>query len=484
MTAKKYLSLEEAAQLLGVRTDELIRMRERGELRGFADRGTWKFKYDDVEECKRRRQPDSSPEVPLMSGDSALEMDILPSGPQSDSDVRLIVADGGQKPLTGSSTDLPVYQAPSSDSDVRLVGAPAKKPESDSDVKLIAPKDSDSDVKLTDSDSDVRLAAGSSGGALPLADSDSDVRLAPPGDSDSDVKLVEPGKRAVSDSSLLLTDDSSFGLKSSDSVLIDEEEEGITLASDSGISLAEDSGIQLSTAEDSGISLSDDSALDFVPPLASSPSPSAAPPRRPAPKTVSEATADEMDSTIPMLLSDDDVGGRTDPEVPLLAEPEEERDLMPKNFLGAGVGSDTEAETAVLMFDEEEEDAAPALKTKGKKQAAEESAFDLETAEVGEDAELEISDELLGEEGLEEVEALEDSDFEAGMSAADLPLSAGRLTVPAEREWDGWAMAGVLVASLLMALGAWTAADLLHTVSTAGAPTHEGLAGLMGQLFK
>jgi len=38
MASKKYLSLEEAASLLKVKTEELIRLREKGDIRGFADR--------------------------------------------------------------------------------------------------------------------------------------------------------------------------------------------------------------------------------------------------------------------------------------------------------------------------------------------------------------------------------------------------------------------------------------------------------------
>jgi len=65
MSTKKYLSLEEAAQQLGMRNDELNKMREQGQIRGFADRGTWKFKVEDVEELGRTRQADSDPELPM-----------------------------------------------------------------------------------------------------------------------------------------------------------------------------------------------------------------------------------------------------------------------------------------------------------------------------------------------------------------------------------------------------------------------------------
>ena len=66
MSTKKYLTLEEAARQLGMAPDELVRLRERGEIRGFADRGTWKFRSEDVEEFARSRDADSSPEVPII----------------------------------------------------------------------------------------------------------------------------------------------------------------------------------------------------------------------------------------------------------------------------------------------------------------------------------------------------------------------------------------------------------------------------------
>ena len=40
--AKKYLNLEEAAAELGMEKEELNRLREAGDIRGFADRGAWK----------------------------------------------------------------------------------------------------------------------------------------------------------------------------------------------------------------------------------------------------------------------------------------------------------------------------------------------------------------------------------------------------------------------------------------------------------
>ena len=57
--AKKYLTLEEAAERLGLSTDHLMRLREQGDIRGFADRGSWKFNEEEIEEFARRSEIDS-----------------------------------------------------------------------------------------------------------------------------------------------------------------------------------------------------------------------------------------------------------------------------------------------------------------------------------------------------------------------------------------------------------------------------------------
>ena len=181
--SKKYLSLEEASQQLGITTEQLIRHRENGDVRGFADRATWKFRPEDIESFGRTLQTDSSPEVPLLSDD-----DLLP--------------DSGSTGLEGTS---PMIDLGTSDSDVRLIDDSGPSRDSDSDVALLS--DSDSDIRLiddsppvSDSDSDVRIAGG---------DSDSEVRLAPPegSDSDSDVQILS----GDSDSDIRLLDGDTAG---------------------------------------------------------------------------------------------------------------------------------------------------------------------------------------------------------------------------------------------------------------------------------
>ncbi len=275
---KKYLSLDEAAQLLGIPPEELVRLREKGEIRGFADRGTWKFKQDDVDGLARRRQADSSPEVPLYDpapgvgeqptvirrdnrgpSDSNLLNDAdIRSG--SDSDVRL-VGSRGQKTDDGS------------DSDVKLrddAGGPIQTdPEipilsggSDSDVKLVRP-DSDSDVKLSvpGGDSGVQLSSDDTGHETPMlvpeSKTDSDFPIADLQKSDSDVRLVSDFADIPSDVSLLDDDDAlaiDFNPESGSSASVLDDESGISLGGGSSILLGE-SGISLAGPSDSGIGL-------------------------------------------------------------------------------------------------------------------------------------------------------------------------------------------------------------------------------------
>jgi excisionase family DNA binding protein len=327
--AKKYLTLEEAARQLGMAPDELVRLRERSEIRGFADRGTWKFKSEDVEEFARSRDADSSPEVPIIDetprrktiGDTTIGDSGTRKGSgtgrfnkTSDSDVRLLLDETLVPGGKDSDPEVVLSGLGSSDSDVRLtddVGGLVDSA-SDSDVKLIStssdmllPSDddssdaSDSDVKLVqaDSDSDVRLAKPASAPSPP--GSDSDVRLVGTDDlatlaSESDLRLSGSGSSAdlVGSSSDLVgsgTDltsstGSSSKLGSASSVNLpgssSSDESSVLLGADSGIALdtgsgmkvgggsSADSGITLQSLADSGISLEKvDSGISLAGPM-------------------------------------------------------------------------------------------------------------------------------------------------------------------------------------------------------------------------
>ena len=365
--AKKYLSIEEAASLLGLTVEQVKKAREQNDLRGFSDRGSWKFREQDIEEYRRTREADSSPDMPILSvGDDegAIKLGA------SDSDVRLMADD-----LSFDDDDIKGLVG--TGSDVRLSGDSGPKLESGKGAKDARLTDSDSDVRLADgddfsatiemsvsaldSDSDVKLFGAAD---LLASDSDSDVKLAVgPDKTDSDIRLASPGSRgglglSPDDSDLKLLNrgsstragqpDSGISLEVRGSGLnLNSDESGISLELDSGISLeADDSGISLESyddrntpSDDSGISLdAGDSGisldLDDVP--------------SPAPV--------DMSRTMPMQAipsarkSLPEIGRTTELEVPTAGVGRE------SEFELAGLDDDDSVgtSTSVLTFDDDE----------------------------------------------------------------------------------------------------------------------------------
>lgn len=540
MSTKKYLSLEEAAALLKLKSDELIRLREKGDVRGFADRGTWKFKSEDIEELKRRQQPDSNPEVPMISevdDELGRQQTVITKGRggASDSDVRLVPDDQMRSKLAGSSAEIPALA--DSDSDVRLSGEATQELPSDSDVKLVTPKmESDSDVKLLDTDSDVKIS-----------DSDSDVRLAPPLPSDSDVKLVERGakKKRSSDSDVTLLprgakggkpagketidfDDAS--LTGSESVLL--EDSGMALMSDSGIRLGGgssirlpgDSGIALTAPADSGIllegagesgfplqgdsgmsehssdsdiaiddesgvSLETDSGIQLggedsgIRLDADSGIRLTDAPRSGVKKGKPK---DDLDSGVPLLLAKDDDANRTDVEVPMMMEDSSE--LATLNLPSSPVKKKGKGDTSVVLF-EEDDDSGTGLDESSGSLGDDEEGFDLESSD---DEDLEVAEDMLDEDDEEQLEVFDSDDsvfdesFVEGGSAVGIPAVSGRMHIVPEVEWGTGTMVLLASSTLALSLGVLMAVDLLRVIWSSGSgAVYEGeLLGIFAGLFK
>ena len=267
--AKKYLSLEEAASLLDMTTEQLMKVREQGDIRGFADRGSWKFREQDIDEFQRSRQADSSPDFPIITGDSSssvLEEPEATDLSKSDSDVRLffdgsLFDDKGAIGLAASGSDVrlsgdsgPNLEETESEDELDLSGwgSDAKLSDSDSDVKLVGigthpdidlsptvqmADDSDSDVVMVrDTDGDINLS-GEPGHRI--SDSDSDVRLSAE-DDDSDVQLADDAVSGDNDdlAATALIDgidsDSDVKLMGSEDLLLPDED------SDSDVKLSAD----------------------------------------------------------------------------------------------------------------------------------------------------------------------------------------------------------------------------------------------------
>jgi excisionase family DNA binding protein len=232
--AQGYYTLDEAAKILHISADEMKQMARKGQLRSFQDRGTWRFRVQDIDEMARTRSAGSDPELPLAdlpkprTSDSPSPRSPAPktregavfhfaddevgvggdpvaktgstsgSGrrgpksptvpPASDSEVRLVM-DGSdlnfeiapdKSPRPGSKLRTGTTPRPPGSSKLSKVDSQkSPRPESrgpapeDSDIRLV-PMDSDSDVHLADNlaDSDVAI-----GGPSLKSPTDSDIRL-------------------------------------------------------------------------------------------------------------------------------------------------------------------------------------------------------------------------------------------------------------------------------------------------------------------
>ena len=198
-----YYTLEEAARILGLTAEELNQMRERHEVRAFADRGTWRFRTQDIEEMARRRGLGSSPELPL--GEAPKPRPHDSPAPKSDPSVFEFNLGSDQVEI-GHELPSKAGSKVSSKSGPKSKGgtprSPTPKPGSDSDVRLVA-EGSDLSFKVS-SDSDVRVASDSS--IVPKSGvrktgprPDSGEKLVGERRVDSDVKLSSPDKSSDSD---------------------------------------------------------------------------------------------------------------------------------------------------------------------------------------------------------------------------------------------------------------------------------------------
>ncbi len=244
--AKKYLSLDEAAAKLGVSQESLKKAREKGDLRGFADRGNWKFREEDLEEFGRKMSADSDPDVPVLnpeveldfgdqsvfsadeddigeqptiirkSGDSSVlseesNLNLFNVGDEgaSDSSARLMLDDSLVKPTESGKNQV---HSDSSNVVARSSGDSSKLLTDDGSSKDIPDSfgDSSTDQNLEGSSVDIPIAFGDSSHDLVLSlddDDDGGDRVLGMGDSDSDVRLAvdyEDSRLSDSNSEIVL----------------------------------------------------------------------------------------------------------------------------------------------------------------------------------------------------------------------------------------------------------------------------------------
>jgi excisionase family DNA binding protein len=196
----KYYTLEEAAKLLGISPDRLREMANKKEIRAFQDRGTLRFRAEDIQERARSQGRSSDPELPI--GESAPK----PGGPASpspakrktsaeplrtedDEEVVLFDVDPAKgtgpasgRVLGGRSSSRLTPPRGNEDSDVRLALDGTDFPAEEDSKSRSGPKSPPRKSKVTKPDSDVKVepppdAEVPIGGKKQRGLSDSDIRL-------------------------------------------------------------------------------------------------------------------------------------------------------------------------------------------------------------------------------------------------------------------------------------------------------------------
>ena len=265
--SSNFIPLEEAAKRLGVTTEEIIEMRSRGDIFGYRDGASWKFKPEELERVMSEMAGDVLDEDPTGSSILVSVQEVGGSGSKVGSTI------GSDLQLTtegpDEDSDVALVPDPGVGSDVKLVVGDAVQPVS---AKMASADDDDDELSLAIDDDELTLADDSAKPALPsvtvdkkadILAADSDLSLASASDLSlgSDV-LTGSGIALGSDDNIIKGDsDPSIGsgvLNASASDLELADESDLVLGGGSDLALSNDSGINLMSPSDSGISLEDE----------------------------------------------------------------------------------------------------------------------------------------------------------------------------------------------------------------------------------
>jgi hypothetical protein len=277
--AGKFVDLKEAAAMIGVSPDDLIALRSKGDIFGYRDGASWKFKLEEVERViSERRSGGSSSggDSKILSANdeefenmiSGLSSKILAEKAQEESESGSVLISEEELGVsaTGQSTIIGKGRKPEPhDSDLRLADESGKDPLGTGSDKLLEAPGSKLDLASASDvlhGSDIRIATGSGTGDMPKPKSGSGTGDMPgpkPGSGTGDM----PKGKARGGSALDLGDNLSLGDEAdleigSDSALDEEIKPKGGSGKGSDVTLgAGDSGINLSPS-DSGLSLEEE----------------------------------------------------------------------------------------------------------------------------------------------------------------------------------------------------------------------------------
>jgi len=287
--ARKFIELQQVAALLGVSPDDLGDMRSRGEIYGYRDGSTWKFKIEEVQRLASDRgitlsEAALAGEVPL-AGDSVFlsavdeELDVLSEvdGDYIDPGESVLVTDedfGALAEIKAIRTVIGGKNTPKeADADAGTTGSDPKHTgdpsDSGSDLQVVDDAAPGSDVKLLGEGSHV-LSGGSADPPQDAPSGDSkDAGSRIEGMSDElSLEMTSGGDLAageslsLGESDLQLADNSSAvsggGSSESASIDLDFEDDDDMVLGGSNVTLTRgDSGISLSSPSDTGLLLTD-----------------------------------------------------------------------------------------------------------------------------------------------------------------------------------------------------------------------------------
>src|SRR5438105_10322680 len=103
---QQYYTLEEAASKLQMSPDELREMAKTKKVRAFQDRGTWRFRAQEIDEMVRAKGLSSSDPEVQMRGEATKAAPKAGGKPSTDEEDRIAIdfnLDSAEAPIPGSS---------------------------------------------------------------------------------------------------------------------------------------------------------------------------------------------------------------------------------------------------------------------------------------------------------------------------------------------------------------------------------------------
>ncbi len=285
--AGKFIELKAAAKQLGISIERLQELREAGEVHGYKDGVSWKFKPEEIarlaESLQSGGDPGGSDSFSAESFDSLLKLDEESESRDNLADSSLMIHEELDDEFESSSTVIGKEEADqlrlAADDDddqsdvqpVRSAGKPsAGKPDKAvdlSDELALADEldfESDDAMMLRDDD-EVHLSAGSDdavlgdsdGSDLAIGGGDSGIGLANPSDSGLSLEAESSAALELPEDEDMISLDDELGSLSDDAAILQDEEFLLSPSDEMLGDESSDSGSQVIALDDSGAFESD-----------------------------------------------------------------------------------------------------------------------------------------------------------------------------------------------------------------------------------